>query len=93
MRRKERLGLAYVILNNWGWDDFIGEKPDGFDNMPYWDKDGKNPQTREYYICPKMSEIKEEIGEAACSRYWWKFALKKGFIPWFIWYYTVRNRL
>lgn len=91
MRRKERLGLAYATLNGWEWDDFIGEKPENFDNLLNWCREDKTVITKSYYISPKMDEIEKEIGKAACSRYWWKFALKKGFVPWFMWYYLKIN--
>lgn len=93
MNRKERLGLAYVNMNNWKWDDFVGEKPSGFDVMPSWSNDNDddtNSGVKMYYLSPQMQKIIEEIGEAACSRYWWKFALNKCYIQWFLWYYPQR---
>lgn len=33
-----RLGLAYCRLNTWEWDEIVGPKPDGFDEMPRYDK-------------------------------------------------------
>lgn len=29
-----RIGLAYNRLTNWEWDELLGPKPDGFDEMP-----------------------------------------------------------
>lgn len=90
MNRKERLGRAYVNMNSWEWDDFVGEKPAGFDTMPSWSTDNDddtNCGVKMYYLSPKMQEITEEIGEAACSWYWWKFALNKCYVQWFLWYY------
>lgn len=34
----DRLGLAYCQLNSWEWDDYIGPKPEGFDQLPNYDK-------------------------------------------------------
>lgn len=31
---EERLGLAYLRLKNWKWDELLGEKPPGFDGLP-----------------------------------------------------------
>lgn len=38
LNRVDRLGLAYCRLNSWAWDEYIGPKPAGFDQLPAYDK-------------------------------------------------------
>lgn len=33
-----RLGMAYNRLRKWEWDELMGEKPEGFDEMPKFSK-------------------------------------------------------
>lgn len=37
LSKVDRLGLAACRFNCWEWDDFIGPKPDDFDELPLWD--------------------------------------------------------
>ena len=34
----DRLGLAYCRANSWRWDEYMGPKPEGFDQLPDYDK-------------------------------------------------------
>lgn len=34
LTHEERLALAWCRLNRWEWDEYIGPKPDGFDDLP-----------------------------------------------------------
>lgn len=37
LNKLDRLGLAWCRLNCWEWDEIVGLKPDGFDNLPKFD--------------------------------------------------------
>ena len=71
----DRMGLAYCRLNSWEWDEIIGPKPDGFDELPWYDnrkfkKFRKKIRTKSDYLTPAIEGIKSIIGEANLSRYW-----------------------
>ena len=79
----ERLGLAWVKLNKYQWDEILGDKPDGFDEMT----------TPERYDCgiisKQMRRIEDLLGEhhkAITSMCWWKFELKEDINSWIDWY-------
>ena len=38
LNKVDRMGLAYCRLNSWKWDEYIGPKPAGFDQLPDYDK-------------------------------------------------------
>lgn len=89
----DRMGLAYCRLNNWEWDEIIGPKPDGFDELPWYDnrkfkKFRKKIRTKSDYLTPAIEGIKSIIGEANISRCWWKFELGKTEEEWRQWYVT-----
>lgn len=85
----DRLGLAYCRLNNYKWDDIVGPKPEGFDEMPkfqdrrWWQK---KVQTKSDFVRPAMEGIERIIGEANTSRCWWKFVIGESEEAWFRWY-------
>ena len=58
----ERMGLAYCRLNCWDWDELIGEKPDGFEQMTNEEKHG--------YIEPQLDRIEQILGSPYTSRCW-----------------------
>lgn len=52
-------------LNGWNWDERVGEKPDGFDQMPWynvhwWHRLIKR-KTRQDYIRPAMGYLQQRV--------------------------------
>lgn len=86
----DRLGLAYCRLNSYRWDDYIGEKPEGFDELS--NHDSRKPITKSDYVRPILKEIKKTIGEANVSRCWWLFELGRTEEEWKEWYYKENVR-
>ena len=85
--RTDRLGLAYCRLSGWEWDDIVGPKPEGFDEMPHFIPGQRRaPGTREYYISPACKGIVSIIGEANANRYHWIFNLRRTEQEWLQWY-------
>lgn len=86
----DRLGLAYCRLNTYEWDEILGPKPDGFDNLPKWAKKkwpfSKKKRTKSDYVRPAMRAIERIIGETNCSRCWWVYGLGRTEEEWFRWY-------
>lgn len=89
----DRLGLAYCRLNRYEWDDIIGPKPEGFDDLPSHIARDRRPRgvskkvcSKSDYVAPPIRAIKSIIGEANCSRCWWIFILGKTDMEWFQWY-------
>lgn len=72
---KSTLGSIYKTFNSWGWPEILGEKPDGWDEMPNYRKPYMDEcQTRADIIRPYMNVIKtrishEEIYSASRSFY------------------------
>jgi hypothetical protein len=89
LNKIDRLGLAYCRLINFEWDDLVGQKPEGFDEMPnyqlkrWWQK--KVPTKSDFVRIPS-ERIESIIGEANTSRCWWKFVLGESEEAWFQWY-------
>lgn len=73
----ERIGLAYCRLNCWDWDELIGEKPDGFEQMTNEEKHG--------YIEPQLDRIEQILGSPYTSRCWWVYELGKTEEEWLEW--------
>lgn len=90
----DRLGLAYCRLNCFEWDEILGEKPEGFDNLPNYTPRNhlfkKRKMSKMDYIDPPIRAIESIIGRANTSRCWWKYELKLSEEDWFKWY-TGRN--
>lgn len=88
----DRLGLAYCRLNGYEWDEIVGPKPEGFDEMPEFDNDFFKLHrrtvwpTKHDYTDPKIKGLTEIIGEANASRCWWKFGLSESEQAWLEWY-------
>lgn len=74
----EALEKAWVKLNSWEWDEFIGERPDGFDEMS---NDEKEP-----IITPIMNRIESIIGHASTNRAWWIYELNRSEEEWLNWF-------
>ena len=85
-----RLGLAWSNLNGWEWDEYIGDKPNGYDEMLNYSND-KMLITKDILDRPIMNFIERIIGEKNCSRCWWKYKLGKGYFKWVCWWYFHRK--
>lgn len=98
LNRTERLGPAYCRLNSFEWDPILGEKPDGFDNLPNYTEKRRLPLFKRKpskcdFVAPAIMAIKSIIGEANTSRYWWRFELHKSDEEWFHWYVSTQGPL
>lgn len=89
----DRLGLAWCRLSLWEWDEIVGPKPDGFDDLPNYLRKRKSifhrnqkTVTKADYLLPVTKNIESIIGEANTSRCWWKFVLGKTEDEWREWY-------
>lgn len=62
------------ILNHWKWDDRLGEKPEGWDALPYsrplefWAR-RKEKLTKYIIIHPVIKAIEDLAGEKSIFRY------------------------
>lgn len=89
MTYKQRMARAWINLNCYRWDDFIGEKPENWDSLPDYSK--TNP-CKYNIISPHMTDLKVELGgEKTTSRAWWKYELKRSWFRWFIYWYFTRK--
>ena len=66
LNRTERLGLAYCRLNSFEWDPILGEKPDGFDNLPNYTEKRRLPLFKRKpskcdFVAPAIMAIKSII--------------------------------
>ena len=83
MTRKQKLAQAWVDLNCYRWNDYLGDPPEGWEDN----------NSRDTIIWDIMKKIEAEIGgEKATSRAWWKYHLHRSWIRWVIWYYIKRER-
>lgn len=58
----EELKEVYKDLNCWRWPELLGEKPDGWEHMPNYNKTNKkHGRTKEDFIRPCVLEIKKLI--------------------------------
>ena len=65
----DRLGLAWVRLNEYEWDDILGDKPTDYKS----------------YCNGYMDKIENLMGDKASmltSWYWWKYKLNRTFKEW-----------
>lgn len=95
LNETDRLGLAWCRLNNAEWDDILGPKPEGFDEMskfpePWWKFWKRKKPTKSDILWNRMQNIKSMIGEANVSRCWWIFALGRTEEEWRNWYINER---
>lgn len=95
LSRTDRLGLAYCRLNCYQWDDLVGPKPEGFDDLPEnltfaQRLHDRSARCQSDFVRPALLGIESIIGEAATSRCWWKFRLGRSEEEWFAWYVTQR---
>ena len=59
----DELCEIYEKLNNWEWDERLGEIPDRFYELRNYVRDGNNLETKETYILPYMREIHRLVPE------------------------------
>lgn len=71
-----RMGLAYCRMNCFKWDEYMGEKPEGFEKNKY------------ELLKSSMKKIRNLLGENNCSKYWWIFELGRTEDEWAHWYYV-----
>ena len=74
----DRLGLAWVRLNDYEWDDILGDKPTDYKS----------------YCNGYMDKIENLMGDKApmlTSWYWWKYKLNRTFKEWINWYMWGEN--
>lgn len=55
-------------LNGWGWDDRLGEKPEGWDNLPRFDERDK-VITKDTYVSPILRSIEVIVTKKALFRW------------------------
>ena len=94
---KDRLGLCYVRLLCWQWDDLLGPKPEGFDLLPNFSPKGKRfgnkIRCKDTYIRPTIDAIETVLDYADLCRYWWKFHLGRSEEEWLRWFISETVRL
>jgi len=93
LNRTDRLGLAYFRLNCALWDEILGPKPEGFDDLPKLSEDVKKPfrlrqhmRSKHDYTKPAAESIERIVGEANISHFWWTVVLGKTEEEWLRWY-------
>lgn len=77
---KEELCRIYDNLNSWRWDDRLGKKPNGWDDLPNYRRTsiGKMFFNSKYKIIrPIMAQIEEEIGKKKLLEWHWIHNLHK----------------
>lgn len=87
----ERLALAACRLNTWEWDEIIGPKPEGFDDLPEYDNRRlksvrRKIRTKRDYLIGPLHLIKMKIGEAEISRFYWVYVLGRTEEEWRRWW-------
>lgn len=86
----DRLGVAACRLNHWEWDDILGPKPEGFDDLPNYTPKRtlfrRRRPCKADYVIPAENVIESIIGSHNISRCWWKYVLGKSEEEWFRWY-------
>ena len=90
MTYKQRMAQAWVNLNCFRWDNFIGDKPENWDDIPEY---SETRPCKYNLIHVKFIEISNELGEKATSRAWWKYELKRSWLRWFIYWHFTRKRM
>lgn len=98
LNKTDRLGLAYIRLKCVSWDEILGPKPEGFDDLPKFSKDIKRPfrplqhtRSKYDYTDAAAESIERIIGEANISRCWWVLVSGRSEKDWFRWYTVGRN--
>lgn len=86
----DRLGVAACRLNCWEWDEIIGPKPEGYDQLPRYIPERpfriRKGLSKHDYTKPAIKAIESIIGKANISRCWWKYVLGRDETEWLKWY-------
>jgi len=97
LNKTDRLGLAYSRLKCALWDEILGPKPVGFDDLPKFSEDIKKPfrprqhtRSKYDYTNTAAEAIEEIIGEANISRFQWVVVFGRTEEDWFRWYTVER---
>ena len=90
MTKKMRLAIAANKLNQWEWDYYLGDKPEGWDDLPNWSKEGKNDKCK--LVGPMIDDIERQVGEWRTSWAHWKYNLYSDFFKWLWWYNTAHRK-
>lgn len=97
LNKTDRLGLAYIRLRCVLWDEILGPKPEGFDDLPKFSEDIKRPfrprqhtRSKYDYTNAAAEAIEEIIGEANISRFRWVVVFGKTEEEWLRWYTVER---
>ena len=90
LNRTDRLALAVCRLDHGEWDYILGAKPEGYDNLPDYERinrfTGKRkPCQFEHRMRARMA-VCSIIGESAVSRFFWIYGLGKTEDEWLRWY-------
>lgn len=91
----ERLAQAYLRLMQCEWDDLVGKKPLGFDDMPLIGESRlfrKSKPGRFDYTYPASEMIKEILGPAQLSQLLWTINHGHAGKEWLQWYISVGIR-
>jgi hypothetical protein len=72
---KKELAEIWNKLNGWEWDDRLGERPDGWNEMPRSSKGTKF--SKYFYIKPYIEQVREKAGEKGCLKYHHLYNLKR----------------
>lgn len=71
---KDELCVAYWNLSRYLWDDAVGEKPWGFDDLPTHDRRRiklKSRRTKSEYVEPILEHICARVPKKTLMRYGW----------------------
>jgi len=67
LSKTDRIGLAYCRLNDWKWDEFIGPKPEGFDDLPNFDRNDlkriSHPIIMRFLSCVFPGKYKKKLSK------------------------------
>lgn len=75
----ERLGLAWCRLNGFEWDELVGPKPEGFDELP---DIPKAIPSKYCFVRRHMESIEQTLGHEYLNLCWWRFELGKSEEEW-----------
>lgn len=65
---RRELAEIWCNLNQYDWDNRLGEKPDGFDEMPNYDR--KTTFSKHFHLKPYYDEIMARTSDFDRSRAW-----------------------
>lgn len=90
LSRTDRLALAVCRLDHGEWDYILGAKPEGYDNLPDYERinrfTGKRKPCQFEHRMRASAAIRSIIGDAVVSRFYWIYGLGRSEEEWFLWY-------